>query len=139
MHLNYGLNQELINTLQTRSNLLSRRRLYLRIKMLANIFLKTSCKRKKFKRWKRIGISKTDMKQGRNSFKDMRKISNWKREQVLRRVMLKLSQLIKTWKGPNSQTWWWIISTKVMKLYSLSIIQTSKCQIKNQKQQMLRD
>ena len=64
--------------------------------MLANIFLKTSCKRKKFKRWKRIGISKTDMKQGRNSFKDMRKISNWKREQVLRRVMLKLNQLIKT-------------------------------------------
>jgi len=90
--LSYGPNLELISIQQIKSNPLFRRRRYSKIKMRVNLFLRISFRKKRLQKWKRIGTNRTDMRQDRNSFSVMKKISNWKQKLELRRIMLKLNQ-----------------------------------------------
>ena len=90
--LNYGPNLELTSILQIKSNPLFRRRRYSKIRMRVSLFLRISFRKKRLQKWKRIGISRTDMRQDKNSFSAMKKISNWNKKLELRRIMLRLNQ-----------------------------------------------
>ena len=51
--------------------------------------------RKKFKKWKEIGISKTDLRQDRNYCNGMNTTSAQKKKLALRKNILRLKQQIK--------------------------------------------